>query len=133
MKRIINLAPAAIIALALLASCNKNDCDKSDPGLGGGGSVSGNVQHHGTAIPDAQVFIKYGATEFPGADTSQYDLVRIASSSDASYIVTDLKPGDYYLYAVGYDNSISMPVTGGVGIEICGEDDAKFSNIPVTE
>lgn len=133
MKRIAHILPALIVSLALLSSCDKNKCDKSDPGIGGGSKVSGHVQHHGTAIPNARVFIKYDATEFPGTDTTQYDAAKTATNSDAYYTFMDLKPGDYYLYSVGYDNNISLPVSGGVGIEICGDEEDLNTNIPVTE
>lgn len=117
----------------LFTACSKNKCDKSDPGLGGGGVITGAVKHHNAEIPSAKVYIKYGATEFPGADTSLYDDHKTASAADASFAFHDLKPGDYYLYGVGFDASISLPVTGGVTVEICGDEEEKKTNVPVTE
>lgn len=120
-----------IIILLAFASCKKDTCSKENPGTGGNCTVSGQTKHHSDIIPHTRVFIKYGAKEFPGQDTTKYD-ASVTADANASYSISDLMPGDYYLYGVGYDSAIFLPVTGGIGISIC--DEPTFStDIPVTE
>lgn len=106
-----------------------SSCKKEGPG--GKSSVSGNVKHHQELIPNAIVYIKYGATEFPGADISIYD-DKVTSDTNAHFEFKDLQKGDYYLYGVGYDFSGSYNVVGGVGIEL-KRNKASETDIPVTE
>ena len=122
-----------VIASIAYSCKDEDECPKSSsPGTGGAASVSGYVKHHALSIPNARVFIEFGATEFPGSDTTAYDL-RTTADSAAYYEFTALKSGDYYLYSVGFDNSISLPVVGGVPLEICEGVQNVHKNIPVTE
>jgi len=41
---------------------------KKDAGIGGKSTITGHVTHHGTPIPNAVVYIKYGTSAFPGDD-----------------------------------------------------------------
>lgn len=100
-------------------------------GTGGKSSVSGAVKHHATTVPNAIVYIKYGATEFPGTDVSKYDASTVATAS-AHYEFKELQKGDYYLYATGYDSTIQHQVAGGVGV-VLKKNEAKTSDVPVTE
>lgn len=128
-----NLKPfLAILALASLNSC-KDKCDKDSPGLSGNVTLEGHVKHHSAAIPNSRVYIKFGASEFPGADTTLYDAGTSANSTDAHYSISGLSPGDYYLYGVGYDPSLQDSVFGGIGIEICEDGGTVETNVPVTE
>jgi hypothetical protein len=123
----INKAAFAIflaVVLLLFTSCHK-------PGTGGHSSVSGNVKHHSKLIPNAIVYIKYGATEFPGTDVSKYD-ASITSDTNAHYEFKDLRKGDYYLYGVGWDNSVMQQVAGGIGIKL-KYNNANVNDVPVTE
>lgn len=100
--------------------------------MGGNVKVSGYVRHHNAGIPRASVFIEFGATEFPGSDTALYD-ARTSANTAAYYEFTGLKAGDYYLYSVGFDSAISLPVKGGIPLEICEGAETVGTNIPVTE
>ena len=129
-----------LIILGLsLSACEKDHkvedgCDMKTPGPGGQVSIEGHVEHHGRPIPNARVFIKFGAIEFPGTDTTKYDYATTASSGDAHYQVEEMMPGDYYLYSVGYDSAIFQAVSGGVGTEItCKDHQMVETDIPVTE
>lgn len=106
-----------------------SSCKKEGPG--GKSSVSGNVKHHQELIPSAIVYIKYGATEFPGGDISIYD-DKVTSDTNAHFEFKDLEKGDYYLYGVGYDFTGSYNVVGGVGIEL-KRNKASIVDVPVTE
>lgn len=110
MKTICKLA--LVIALLFnLASCKKNQ-------VGGKASVKGVVAHHGKAIPNARVFIKYATTEFPGEEYSNYDTY-VDADADGNYKIP-LYKGSYYLFAKGYDMAIPPPylVKGGLSVSV---------------
>lgn len=115
-----------LISLLLLVfvSCKKE-------GTGGKSSISGIVEHHGAAIPNSVVYIKYGATDFPGTAVSAYD-AQVTADASGNYKFDGLRKGDYYLYGVGYDNAVVAPVTGGVGVRLRTNED-KSIDVPVTE
>ena len=115
----------------LLLTVSFYSCDPDDPGLGGESSVSGKVVHHDDPIPNALVFIKFGAKEFPGSDSTVYDLSVIADQN-GDYSITGLKKGDYYLYGTGFDAAINQAVFGGIPISLGKKEDLS-SDLPVTE
>lgn len=126
MKRIKTTLLIIVIATVSF-SCKKN-------GTGGKATIEGTVKHHIVPIPNTVVYIKYGATDFPGANVSQYDAHTIADAN-AKYKFEGLRQGDYYLYGVGYDNNISQQVTGGLPVTIKYSDRKKTleTDVPVTE
>jgi hypothetical protein len=115
---------AVLLLGSIAVSCKKE-------GLGGKSSVSGTVKHHTLAIPHSVVYIKYGATEFPGTNVGIYDASATTDAS-AHYGFSGLQKGDYYLYAVGFDSTISQSVSGGIGVKL-KKSEAKESDVPVTE
>jgi hypothetical protein len=115
---------SVLILLFAVMSCRKE-------GTGGKSSVSGNVKHHERLIPNAVVYIKYGAKSFPGTDVSEYD-ASVTADANAHYEFKDLRKGDYYLYGTGYDNMGGHTVTGGIGIELKYNKDL-IADVPVTE
>ena len=119
------LIPLYLIPLCLFLSCGKE-------GSGGKAAINGMVKHHAKPIPGAVVYIKYGAKESPGTDITYYDA---SASADASsnYKFTDLKRGDYYLFAVGYDSAGPYPVYGGVPVEIKKKTETVQADVQVTE
>lgn len=60
--------------------------------------------HHSRPIPGCRVFIKYNASEFPGADTTKYDYAVSAENSSAYASIDSLNCGRYYVYAIGIDS-----------------------------
>ncbi len=123
-----NLKNAALV-LFILAGATISSCKKE--GAGGHSSVSGSVKHHTKLIPNAIVYIKYGATEFPGTDINLYD-AHVTSDTNAHFEIKDLRKGDYYLYGVGWDNALMQTVTGGTGIKL-KYNKASVNDVPVTE
>ncbi|MBL7890078.1 MAG: carboxypeptidase regulatory-like domain-containing protein [Bacteroidia bacterium] len=117
------------ILLFAVISFSTVSCKKEGPG--GKSSISGVVEHHGAAIPNSVVYIKYGATDFPGAAVSAYD-AQVTADASGNYKFDGLRKGDYYLYGVGYDNAVVAPVTGGVGVRLRTNED-KSIDVPVTE
>jgi hypothetical protein len=129
MKSFSNLNKILIASIYLIAATTFFSCKKE--GTGGKSTVSGTVKHHSNPIPNAIVYIKYGATEFPGVDLSVYDN-HVTADANAHYEFKDLRKGDYYLYGVGYDANIFETVKGGVGIKLKYNNNIS-SDIPVTE
>ncbi len=127
MKAILKNFLGSVVLLFLLlafSSCRKE-------GTGGKSGIKGYVKHHNNIIPNSVVYIKYGATEFPGADATLYDA---SATADANgfYQFSDLRKGDYYLYGLGYDAAISETVRGGLAVKLKYNKTTEV-NLPVTE
>ncbi|MBL7884835.1 MAG: hypothetical protein JNL69_12250, partial [Bacteroidia bacterium] len=93
MKKYILLFFVLIGTVLLFPSC-------LDQGRGGKSTVKGVVRHHSLAIPNAIVYIKYGATDFPGESPSNYN-DQVTADVAGNYEFSKLKDGNYYLYGVG--------------------------------
>ena len=126
MKDIVILFSGCIVSLGLLVGCTK-------AGTGGKAVINGHVKHHETSIPGSMVYLKYGAIEFPGNDVNSYDESTQASSGDGHYEFKELKKGNYYIYGVGYDSTISAGVVGGIPIKVKNKTESIEINVPVTE
>ena len=125
MKRTIKTLLILLLPILFITSA----CHKE--GIGGKSTIGGTVNHHSKPIPNSVVYIKYGATDFPGTDITTYDN-HTTADANAHYQFDDLRMGNYYLYGVGWDNSISSTVTGGVGIKI-KYNKSYTQDVPVTE
>lgn len=112
-----------ILACSLFISCKKNQ-------LGGNAEIKGKVIHHAKAIPDAAIYVKFNATEFPGVDVTKYDH-QLKADSEGNYSL-EMYKGDYYLYAIGFDHSIGKQVDGGVPVKVRPKEKIT-ADIAVTE
>lgn len=101
-------------------------------GKGGKINLTANVSHHNLPIENASVYIKYGATEFPGSDLTVYDDF-IASDKNGVAVFKGLRKGNYFLYSVGFDKSINENVTGGIPVKIETKAGDIAVPLPVTE
>ncbi|MES2565379.1 MAG: hypothetical protein V4565_00835 [Bacteroidota bacterium] len=110
MKHIIKIFALAIIALLT------NSCKKSS--TGGDATVVAFPKHHGTPIKGATIYIKFNAKDLPSDPTSNYDLKVVGEENEDHVHIKGLRYGQYYLYAVGYDESISETVVGGMALAI---------------
>jgi hypothetical protein len=127
-KSILSICLAALMITTFI-SCKKN-------GIGGDNSIAAFPKHHSKTIPNAMVYIKYGATEFPGDDVSKYDDSKVATREgtiDAHAHFSGLLKGDYFIYAVGYDSAINQTVKGGITVKITTKAGEQDIEIPVTE
>lgn len=126
MKTSVKIFYSVLLAWAsvMLFSCKKE-------GTGGKSSVKGYAKHHSAPIPNCTIYIKYGATDFPGSNTGNYD-ASVKADGSGHYEISGLRKGNYYLYGVGYDAAIAAPVTGGVGIKLRYNEKLE-TNVPVTE
>lgn len=118
------IATAAIFTLSMFGC-------KPEPGPGGKGEIKGVCAHHSRPISGTRVFIKYGTVNSPGTDPTAYDDSTVAGA-DARFSFSELEQGTYYLYGIGFDSSISMPVTAGVPV-VLDKKEVTDILIPVTE
>jgi hypothetical protein len=93
-----------------ISSCKKNS-------TGGDATIAASAKHHERTIPYSVIYIKYGAKEFPGNDVSKYDNSQKTDRHGHTHF-ENIRPGNYYLYGVGYDSAIMHHVTGGVPVII---------------
>jgi len=124
MKNIFKISIAVLSIVILFNACKKE-------GTGGKSIIKGYAKHHSLPIPNCVIYIKYGAVDFPGSNTSKYD-ASVTANASGYYEFTNLRKGNYYLYGVGYDASIMEAVTGGVGVKI-RQNETKNLDVPVTE
>ncbi len=113
------------ITVVVFYSCKKE-------GTGGKASITGYVKHHSKLIPNAAVYIKYGAKESPGTNPANYDASIVADGS-AKYEFKELNKGDYYLFGIGYDSAIFNSVTGGTPVVIKKKTETVQAGVAVTE
>lgn len=107
MRKITTLIGLPLLALLLVvSSCREEQYDIPAPapvgGKGGNISLKVVVQHHDTTVNDARVFIEYDAIS-PQPDTGDYDLAMDGSSVK----IDSLLPGNYYIFALGTQPSLS--------------------------
>ncbi len=117
-----------IVCALSFFGCKKNQ-------LGGKSNIKGKVMHHSTPIPDARVYIKFNATEFPGENVSSYDTY-IDADHNGNFLIDKIYRGNYYFYAVGVDPSIGITnniVKGGVALKVKMLKEITGFEVPVFE
>ena len=117
------------IPFILAGACKK----KPSAGLGGSANLKVRAVHHNANIDSCTIYIKFNSSE--AVDLSEYDVSQVlkADTNGNSYTVFEgLKSGNYYLFAQGWDPSISQNVKGGIPYTIVDETDISVV-IPVTE
>ena len=119
----------SIFLLLSAFSCKK----KSSAGFGGNATLNVTGQHHGVTIDSLTVYIKFNTSEAPADATYDAHFTVTHFGPQNSYaIINNLKAGNYYLYAEGWDPSISNSVKGGIPYTI--ENETTYSvTVPVTE
>jgi hypothetical protein len=124
MKTIFKLSFITFFFL-VVTSCKKNQ-------TGGKATLKGVVMHHDKPIPDANVYVKFNASEFPGNDYRLYDTY-VKADANGNYSVSFFK-GTYYIYAIGRDLNVPFPyeVKGGLSVTLRNKE-TLVKNIAVTE
>ena len=125
-SRFVFVSLAALFALVIVTA---SGCKKE--GIGGDSTIAVLVKHHEQLIPHAKVYIKYGAKEFPGATLTNYD-DSVTTDAAAHAHIEELVKGDYYLYGIGYDSTISSEVSGGIAVKLSKGTELEV-DVPVTE
>jgi hypothetical protein len=105
-------------------------CRKNESGSGGKAKISGYVEFTGKIgsinVTNARVYrstvvyIKYGATSFPGIDELLYDGQQNVDTL-GNFSFGSMFEGNYYLYARGFytdSNDSTYLVTGGIQVNI---------------
>lgn len=100
------------LGILLISSCvRKNETiEPAAPPQGGKGghvTLAVTAQHHEKNLTDARIFIKYASTTAP-ADTMGYDEARDVGvvNGRPGVVFDSLKQGDYYIFALGQDDSV---------------------------
>ncbi len=105
-----------LLLILLLFTAGLSSCTKE--GKGGSSSISGIIKRNGVyIIPNSVVYIKYGTTEWPGEDPQYYD-DSYATGPEATFEFNELKKGDYYIYATGFDVTGGFAVNGGMVVNL---------------
>lgn len=98
------------MSMTLFSACKKNN-------TGGNVTVNISAAHHGKPIPFTKVYIKYGASEFPGLETSVYSTVQ-TTDIEGKTTFNNLFYGDYYFFGEGYDTAVQAKVRGGIKLSV---------------
>lgn len=103
--------PFLCLSLIYITGCKKN-------GTGGKASLHVMVYHGKTAIKASTLYVKFGTQSQPSDPKNSYDL-KVQGEADENHVhVEDLRIGEYYLYAVGYDSLEKKQVEGGLATKI---------------
>jgi len=126
MKKSLLIASAFLF---VFAACKK-------AGLGGSATIVAFPKHHGKTIMGATGYVKFNTQNAP-ATLAEYDAIFTPEPGPAEDHVhmEGLNPGDYYIYLVGYDSSISQTVRGGIPFTISRSKRTSEldTEVPVTE
>ncbi len=125
MKRFGCLFTISVLA-TLLFSCTR-------PGTGGENTLVVFPKHHGQPIKGATVYLRFGAKDFPGSAPTDYDMTTVGEANEEHVHVEGLRKGDYYVFAIGYDSTISAVVTGGQHVKILSKSGEHDLDVAVTE
>lgn len=127
MKKVISIG-IILTTIVCNVACKKNN-------TGGQCEVAALPEHHGKSIYGATVYVKFGAKDLPSNPTTNYDLKIEGEPNEEHVHIEGLRYGNYFLYSVGYDSTISQVVTGGIAIKIKWKERKQEIDVkvPVTE
>lgn len=115
-----------ILAFALsFQACKEND-------VGGKATIHA-MTFHGTTpmVGTATLYVKFDATSAPANPTTDFDLKLTGEPDDNHVHVEELRPGNYYLYAVAFDSTASVAVKGGVATTIKWSERKEIKEVEV--
>lgn len=127
MKKTLILLLLGMVALQFTA------CKKCKAGDGGTLTIVAFPKHHGADTKPLWAYVKFDAQEFPGTDSSSYDLVIQGDSTENHIELPNLNCGSYYIYEIAYDPGIQAIVKGGIPFSTETEVGEVNVDIPVTE
>jgi len=114
MPSISKLLIVLFIAITLIpvASCKKND-------VGGKAEIHAIIFHGATPIiGTTTLYVKFNATSQPSNPLTDFDL-KVSGEPDDNHVhIENLRPGNYYCYALAFDSVAMMPVHGGIATTI---------------
>lgn len=114
MNSINKLAFTLLVSVVLFStsSCKKNET--------GGQAELHALIYHGSEpiVGTTTLYVKFDAKSQPSNPFSDYDLKVKGEPDDNHVHVEDLRPGNYYLYAVAFDSLDMKIVQGGAAATI---------------
>jgi len=112
-----------ILTLTAFTSCKKN-------GTGGKAEIHALIYHGTTPIVGTTtLYVKFDAKSQPSDPTSNYDLKVLGEVDDNHVHVVDMRPGDYYLYAMAYDSIAKTAVSGGIATTVKWSERKKLKEV----
>ncbi len=90
------------------------------------------VAHHSAIVPEAEVYMVYNVSAFPGWETSSYTQ-HIMADAAGSGCFENVPLGTHYLMVIGYDESIQDDVVGNLAVKITNTGETVSVEIPVSE
>lgn len=117
-----------VFSLFFFGSCRRND-------IGGDANLKLQIMHHNSPINNSVAYVSFDAIEMPKDPETNYDLKVQGNATNNFIEVNGLRAGQYYIYVVGFDSGINLPVRGGIPIEIKWKERKSFQEIliPVVE
>jgi hypothetical protein len=113
-----------LVVLIFSTSCKKND-------TGGKAEIHALIFHGDTPIRSSTLYVKFNASQ-PVSDPEQtYDLKLQGEEDDNHVHVENMRPGDYYLYAVGFDSTAMKEVRGGIAASIKWTERKKLKEVKI--
>ena len=119
---------ALFVASTVLVVAACGDKNKPTPtpaltgGKGGGAVLNVYPQHHGQPVDSCTIYIKYAANDLPTAGYDDSARCPAANDNVGVATFTGLKPGNYYLFGLGYDPAFGVAVDGGLPYNFSQED-----------
>jgi hypothetical protein len=106
-----------ILLIAVGFSCKKDDKNTSPIVIQGSLELQVQAKHHSLEVPDIMIYLMRNATSFPGNDSSIYTY-RGKADVYGRYTFEKLFPGNYYVYASGYDSLWQSYVVGNCPVTL---------------
>jgi hypothetical protein len=107
----------SIILLGVaLTSCEKKD-DSGPVVVEGHITLDVHAVHHTWDASNIWFYLERNVTEFPGNDSSQYDF-KVQADGYGKATFSKLYPGEYYIYASGYDAFFGAHVRGNLPVSL---------------
>lgn len=96
-----------ILIVAGIMTANLS-CDSQDSV---NGSLLVKLKSEGRTISQSTIYLKAGTSTNPNIPLDKYDFVQRADGMGDAYF-TNLSPGDYFIYATGFDQELHESVHG---------------------
>ncbi len=104
---------------ATILSCKKQSgrYAASNADLKGNVTLYVHVVHHTYTLSNITVYLKKGATLYPGNDANAYEYKAVSDATGVAEF-DQLPLGAVWIYGLGTDTNIKRGVTGNTGIEL---------------
>lgn len=95
------------LVIFLCSGCTKNNLDRRS-------HICFTTQHHDLIIPNITIYVKYGATEYPGYEPLDQFHKVLTSDENGRVCMQDIPLGSHWFMAIGYDELIREQVIGNI-------------------